>query len=214
MSPTSPDSAPPAYTGASPYFPEKQATRQTGPSHAQGPPQPIPTPEHMQACRASLHISGARPWPTGRPHEAPRAPIAKRDGARYFGPPWPSLRHGRYDRLVCLQFLAREVSPRRYRKARIPRHLGGCGLKKRVQVLICLTSRRPGGGDVGLDAQHDAHGEDADDCGDAGDRRVQRCLPTLSVPPTRPASYSQGCAPSTSLSRPHPVPGTFSSHTT
>ena len=32
----------------------------------------------MRACRASLHMSGARPWPTGRPHKAPRASVAKR----------------------------------------------------------------------------------------------------------------------------------------
>ena len=43
-----------------------------------GPSQPIPAPEPMRACRASLHISGARIWPTGRPHRVPRAPIAKR----------------------------------------------------------------------------------------------------------------------------------------
>ena len=83
--PTSPGSAPPACTGASPCFPEKQAARQAGPSHVQGPPQPIPTPEPMRACRASLHISGARPRPTGRPHEAPHAPIAKR-AARNISP--------------------------------------------------------------------------------------------------------------------------------
>ena len=43
-----------------------------------GPSQPILAPEPMQARRASLHISGARLWPTGRPRKAPRAPIAKR----------------------------------------------------------------------------------------------------------------------------------------
>ena len=42
------------------------------------PSQPIPTPEPSQACRASLHTSGARMWPTGWPHKAPRAYIAKR----------------------------------------------------------------------------------------------------------------------------------------
>ena len=77
MSPTPPDSAP-AYAGAPPYLPERQAARQAGPSHAWGPSQPIPTPEPMRACRASLHTSGARPWPTGWPHKRSRASVAKR----------------------------------------------------------------------------------------------------------------------------------------
>ena len=68
-----------------------------------------------------LHISGARIWPTGWPHKAPHASIAKRDGAQYFAVPWPRLRHGQYDGLICLLFLARAVSPRRHRKARAPR---------------------------------------------------------------------------------------------
>lgn len=53
-----------------------------------GPSQLILTSEPMQACRASLHISGARIWPTGRPHKVPRAPIAKRaarDISAYHG---------------------------------------------------------------------------------------------------------------------------------
>ena len=53
---------------------------------------------------------------------------------------------------------------------------GGC------QFLSVLLRCGLTAGDVGLDAKHDAHGEDADDCGDAGDRRVQRDLLPLSVP--------------------------------
>ena len=73
MSPTSPGSAPPACTGASPCFPERQAARQAEPSHVQGPPQPIPTSEPMRARRASLHVSGARLRSTDRRHKSPRA---------------------------------------------------------------------------------------------------------------------------------------------
>lgn len=89
---------------------------------------------------------------------------------------------GQYSGLVCPQFFARAVLPRRHRKARAPRQPGDAGSKKRVPVLICLTSQRPEAGDVSLDAQHDAHDEDAGDCRDTGGRRVQRDLPTLSVP--------------------------------
>ena len=60
------------------------ASQRGGPRDRRGllmygdPSQPIPTPEPMRACRASLHTSGARPWPTGWPHKAPRASVAKR----------------------------------------------------------------------------------------------------------------------------------------
>ena len=103
-------------------------------------------------------------------------------GARYLGLPWPRLRHGRYDRPACPQFLARAVSPRRHRRARAPRRPWDAGSKSRCQLLSFLPRSGPAAGDVGLDAQHDVHGEDAGDCRDAGGRRVQRDLPTLSVP--------------------------------
>ena len=215
MSPTSPGSAPPACTGASPCFPERQATRKTGPSHVQGTPQPIPAPEPMQARRAPLHISGARPRPTGRPHEAPRAPVAKR-AARDI-----SACHGQgCDTADTTGQPARSSSPERpppppAQKSPRPKATLRCGLKKSgCRFASVLPRSGLAAGDVGLDAQHDAHGEDADDRGDAGSRRVQRDLSALSAPPTRSDSHSQSCAPPTSLSRPRPVPGAFLSHTT
>ena len=135
-------------------------------------------------------------------------------GAQCFGPPRPRLRRGRYGGPACPRFLARAAFPRRHRRARAPRRPWGAGSKSRCRSLPSLPRGGLAAGDVGLYAQHDAHGEDADDCGDAGGRRVQRGLPTLSVPLTRPASHSQGGAHPTTLSKPRPVPGTFSGHTT
>ena len=87
--------------------------------------------------------------------------------------------------------------PRRHRRARAPRRPWDAGSESGCKFLYALFCSGLAAGDVGLDAQHDAHGEDADDRGDAGGRRVQRELPTLSVPPTKPTSHSQGCAPPT-----------------
>ena len=53
---------------------------------------------------------------------------------------------GQYSGLVCPQFFTRAVLPRRHRKARAPRQPGDAGSKRRVPVLICLTSLRPDGG--------------------------------------------------------------------
>ena len=53
---------------------------------------------------------------------------------------------GQYSWLVCPQFFTRAVLPRRHRKARAPRQPGDAGSKRRVPVLICLTSLQPGGG--------------------------------------------------------------------
>ena len=117
--------------------------------------------------------------------------------AQCFGPPRPRLRRGRYGGPACPRLLARAASPRRHRRARAPRRPWDAGSKSGCKFLYALFCCGLAAGDVGLDAQHDAHGEDADDCGDAGDRRVQRGLPTLSAPPTRPTSYSQDCIPPT-----------------
>ena len=135
-------------------------------------------------------------------------------GAQYLGLPWPSLRHGRYSGPVCPQLFARAASPRRHRRARAPRRPWDAGPEGGCRLSSSLLCSGLAAGDVGLDAEHDAHGKDADDRGDAGGRRVQRDLSALSVPPTRPDSHSQNCAPPTSISRPRPVPGTFLSHTT
>ena len=76
--PTSPGSAPPLHARA-----PRLASRRGRPHGRRafsctGAPQPIPTSEPMRARRASLHISGARIWPTGWPHKVPRAPVAER----------------------------------------------------------------------------------------------------------------------------------------
>ena len=162
--------APPACTGASPCLPERQAARQAGPSHVWGPSQPIPTPEPMRACRASLHTSGARPWPTDRRHKRPHASVAKR-AARNI-----SAHRGQdCDTADTTGQPARGSSPerpppRRHRRARAPRRPWDTGPKSRCKFLYALFCSGLAAGDVGLDAQHDAHGEDADDCGDAGGR--------------------------------------------
>ena len=118
-------------------------------------------------------------------------------GAQHFGPPRPRLRLGRYGGPACPRLLARAASPRRHRRARDPRRPWDAGPKGGCRFLSSLLRGGLAAGDVGLDAQHDAHGEDADDRRDTGGRRVQRELPTLSVPPTKPTSHSQGCAPPT-----------------
>ena len=53
---------------------------------------------------------------------------------------------GQYGGPACPRLLARAASPRRQRKARAPRRPWDAGSKKRVQVLICLILRWPGGG--------------------------------------------------------------------
>ena len=211
--PTSPGSVPRMH-GRLALLPGEAGRTAGGAFSCTGAPQPIPAPEPMQACRASQHISGARPRPTGRPHEAPHAPIARR-AARDI-----SACHGQgCDTADTTGQPARSSPPGRppppAQKSPRPKATLGYGLKKsRCRFASVLLRCSPAAGDVGLDAEHDAHGEDADDCGDAGGRRVQRDLSALSLPPTRPASHSQGCAPPTLLSRLRPVPGTFSSHTT
>ena len=67
-------------------------------------------------------------------------------GARYFGLPWPRLRHGRYDRPACPRFFARAVFPSPTEKSPRPEATLGCGLKEQMQVLVCLILQRPGGG--------------------------------------------------------------------
>ena len=67
-------------------------------------------------------------------------------GAQHFGPPRPRLRRGRYDGPACLQLFARAASPSPAQKSPRPEATSGCGLKEQMQVLICLASRRPGGG--------------------------------------------------------------------
>ena len=69
---------PPRMHGRLALLPREAGRTAGGAFSCTGAPQPIPTSEPMQARRASLHISGARPWPTGWPHRVPRAPIAER----------------------------------------------------------------------------------------------------------------------------------------
>ena len=170
MSPTSPDSASPAYKGASPYLPEMQAARQAGPSHAWGPLAAHPHPRaHASLPGLLAHIRGPALADGLATQGAARVRCQTR-GAQHFGPPRPKLRHGRYDRPAYLQLFTRAVSPRRHRRARAPRRSWDAGSKSGCRFLSSLLRGGLAAGDVGLDAQRGAHGEDADDRGDAGGR--------------------------------------------
>ena len=189
--------SPPACTGASPCLPERRAARQAGPSHVWGPLAAHPHPRaHASLPGLLAHIRGPALADGLAAQGAARVRCQTRV-AQCFGPPRPRLRRGRYGGPACPRLLARAASPRRHRRARAPRRPWDAGSKSGCKFLYALFCCGLAAGDVGLDAQHDAHGEDADDCGDAGDRRVQRGLPTLSAPPTRPTSYSQDCIPPT-----------------
>ena len=214
MSPTSPDSAPPRMHGRL-ALPPREAGRATGGAFSCiGTLAAHPHPRaHASPPGLLAHIRGSDVADGLAAQGAARVRCQTR-GAQHLGPPRPRLRHGRYGGPACLQLLARAASPRRHRRARAPRRPWGAGSKGGCRFLPSLLCCSLAAGDVGLDAQHDAHGEDAGDRRDTGGRRVQRELPTLSVPPTKPTSHSQGGAHPTSPSRPRPVPGTFSSHTT
>ena len=116
-----------------------------GPLMHGDPSQPIPTPEPMRACRASLHMSGlgpgrragrtrrrARPLPNAR--RAMFRPTTAKAAAR-------PIRRASLPAALCPSGL-----PPPTQKSPRPEAALGCGLKERMQVLICLTSRRPGGG--------------------------------------------------------------------
>ena len=170
MSPTPPDSAPPACTGASPCLPERRAARQAGPSHVWGPLAAHPHPRaHASLPGLLAHIRGPALADGLAAQGAARVRCQTRV-AQCFGPPRPRLRRGRYGGPACPRLLARAASPRRHRRARAPRRPWGAGSKSRCKFLYALLRGGLAAGDVGLDAQHDAHGEDADDRGDAGGR--------------------------------------------
>ena len=197
MSATPPDSPPPRMHGR-PALPPREAGRATGGAlSCMGTLAAHPHPRaHASLPGLLAHIRGPALADGLAAQGAARVRCQTR-GAQHFGPPRPKLRHGRYDRPAYLQLFTRAASPRRHRRARAPRRPWDAGPKSGCKFLYALLRGGLAAGDVGLDAQHDAHGEGADDRGDAGDRRVQRGLPTLSVPPTRPTSHSQGCAPPT-----------------
>ena len=146
MSPTPPDSAPPACTGASPCLPERRAARQAGPSHVWGPLAAHPHPRaHASLPGLLAHIRGPALADGLATQGAARVRCQTR-GAQHFGPPRPRLRRGRYGGPACPRLLARAASPSPTEKSPRPEATLGCGLKERMQVLICLILLRPGGG--------------------------------------------------------------------
>ena len=111
MSPTPPDSPPPACTGASPCLPERQAARQAGPSHVWGPLAAHPHPRaHASLPGLLAHIRGPALADGLAAQEAARVRCQTR-GAQCFGPPRPRLRRGRYGGPACPRLLARAASP-------------------------------------------------------------------------------------------------------
>ena len=200
MSPTSPDSASPRMHRR-PALPPREAGRATGGAFSCiGTLAAHPHPRAHASLPGLLAYVRGPALADGLAAQGAARVRCQTRGAQCFGPPRPRLRRGRYDGPACPRFLARAASPRRHRRARAPRRPWGAGSKSGCKFLYALLRGGLAAGDVGPDAQHDAHGEDADDRGDAGGRRVQRGLPTLSVPPTRPASHSQGGAHPTTLS--------------
>ena len=151
-----------------------------GPLAAYGPP-----PLRESGPRMSCIYSGSRLCSTDRRHKRPRAsqghPLsnaASRNLSSYHGQTVARP----IQRASLPAALRPSGLPRRHRKARAPRRPWDAGSKSGCRFVSVLLLCSLAAGDVGLDAQHDAHGEDAGDCRDTGGRRVQRDLPTLSVP--------------------------------
>ena len=161
---------PPACTGAPPCLPERLAARQAGPSHVWGPLAAHPHPRAHASLPGLLAYVRGPALADGLAAQGAARIHCQTRGAQCFGPPRPRLRRGRYGGPACPQLFARAASPRRHRRARAPRRPWGAGPKGGCRSLPALLRGGLAAGDVGLDAQHDAHREDADDRGDAGGR--------------------------------------------